>query len=642
MADERVGLKLQVTGQEDYTRAAGKVAQLEKELADLQVQLSRGSGSAEGLRRELALVTAELEQARAAAARTSQAFEREARATENASIASQQYAASIRAGAQANATAATAVAGAGKAVRDSGNAAGFGALKWLLLAQTVEDAQYGFTSVVNNLPLLVMAFGGGPGLAAAVSLSAVGIALLSRNVSGLGNVIDAQRGKDLLARVGLTPERLGWAQRQLGSLGNGLKNFVRGATGGVINPEGGAIARARAVADAADKQAQEQAEANARAVEAIPDAEKQRLGQAFTRIVSEQGGGKAIEDQIFARRTAGLTEAQLGNMVGRAGGRQVSVAQSIREQIQAELARAAEGDTETINRLAPDLGQDFARQYLAEGPFAEQISQVKATIDDYIAEIGRASDAETIDGLLEAFQVFNGAAVALAGRLDTEIAGKLRDLGRAVDESRARIEQEAMARADAIVSKQAEAELSRQAAERERRNERDAGLAQQMGMDTALAGAMLNAAARGEDAGETDARLRGQVEAALVQRGVDPRRAGDVASRLVGTARQGIEDAAAQRQMLDPMATPEGRLQAMLEGQGGRFAQMQAQLFMRANPAARQALARDQVLRQISEPGEMRGERRAERIAELEQRNAETMKDAVDRFRQAVEQGIRI
>ena len=45
----------------------------------------------------------------------------------------------------------------------------------LMLSQGIEDAQYGFRSVVNNIPGIVMALGGGAGLAGAVSILAVGV-----------------------------------------------------------------------------------------------------------------------------------------------------------------------------------------------------------------------------------------------------------------------------------------------------------------------------------------------------------------------------------------------------------------------------------------------------------------------------------
>ncbi len=48
----------------------------------------------------------------------------------------------------------------------------------LFLAQGIDDAQYGFRSIVNNIAPLVMALGGGPGLAGIMTIAAVGFNLL--------------------------------------------------------------------------------------------------------------------------------------------------------------------------------------------------------------------------------------------------------------------------------------------------------------------------------------------------------------------------------------------------------------------------------------------------------------------------------
>jgi hypothetical protein len=60
-------------------------------------------------------------------------------------------------------------------------AAGF-----LQFSQAVEDAQYGIRGVLNNIPGMVMSFGGGMGLAGAVSLAAVGLNVLMENVDLFG------------------------------------------------------------------------------------------------------------------------------------------------------------------------------------------------------------------------------------------------------------------------------------------------------------------------------------------------------------------------------------------------------------------------------------------------------------------------
>lgn len=62
----------------------------------------------------------------------------------------------------------------------------------LMFSQGLEDAQYGLRGVMNNIPPLVMALGGGPGLAGVVSVAAVA-------VSGLAKIWEKLNGQQELA-----------------------------------------------------------------------------------------------------------------------------------------------------------------------------------------------------------------------------------------------------------------------------------------------------------------------------------------------------------------------------------------------------------------------------------------------------------
>lgn len=61
----------------------------------------------------------------------------------------------------------------------------------LFLAQGIDDAQYGFRSIVNNIAPLVMALGGGAGLAGVLTIAAVGFNLLGKAAS---DALDAVSG----------------------------------------------------------------------------------------------------------------------------------------------------------------------------------------------------------------------------------------------------------------------------------------------------------------------------------------------------------------------------------------------------------------------------------------------------------------
>ena len=62
---------------------------------------------------------------------------------------------------------------AGKGARSAGDAGGYSAMKWLLLGNAIQDVQYGFAAIVNNIPGIVMSFGGSAGLAGGIGIAAV-------------------------------------------------------------------------------------------------------------------------------------------------------------------------------------------------------------------------------------------------------------------------------------------------------------------------------------------------------------------------------------------------------------------------------------------------------------------------------------
>lgn len=74
---------------------------------------------------------------------------------------------------------------AGAALPQLEKSSGMAASKMLILGQAVDDAQYGLRGIVNNMPQLVMAFGGTMGLAGAVSIAAVAISQMNDRFSAV-------------------------------------------------------------------------------------------------------------------------------------------------------------------------------------------------------------------------------------------------------------------------------------------------------------------------------------------------------------------------------------------------------------------------------------------------------------------------
>ena len=82
---------------------------------------------------------------------------------------------------------------AATAATSAGKAGGNSAYGFLLLGQAVDDAQYGFTAIANNLPSIAMSFGLGAGLAGAVAIAATGISVLSRHLGAFTTQADTTK-----------------------------------------------------------------------------------------------------------------------------------------------------------------------------------------------------------------------------------------------------------------------------------------------------------------------------------------------------------------------------------------------------------------------------------------------------------------
>ena len=76
--------------------------------------------------------------------------------------------------------------GAASAVKELGKSGNNGAMGLLALSNAVQDVQYGFGGMVNNIPQIITGMGMGMGVAGAVQIAAVGIQFLLKNVDLFG------------------------------------------------------------------------------------------------------------------------------------------------------------------------------------------------------------------------------------------------------------------------------------------------------------------------------------------------------------------------------------------------------------------------------------------------------------------------
>lgn len=81
---------------------------------------------------------------------------------------------------------------ANTAMMTGGRGATNAGMGMLFLSQGIEDAQYGFRSIVNNIAPLVMSLGGGPGLAGVLTIVAVGFNLVGKAAA---EAMDAMSGR---------------------------------------------------------------------------------------------------------------------------------------------------------------------------------------------------------------------------------------------------------------------------------------------------------------------------------------------------------------------------------------------------------------------------------------------------------------
>ncbi len=113
------------------------------------------------------------------------------------------------------------------------------ALGFLYLSQAIEDAQYGFSAIVNNIPLIVMGMGGGPGIAGAVSIAAVAVNLLINHWKDLMSAFQTpferqavealERLKERAKEAAEAFERLAKAPTEMEA--KGVKKFEEGFKG---------------------------------------------------------------------------------------------------------------------------------------------------------------------------------------------------------------------------------------------------------------------------------------------------------------------------------------------------------------------------------------------------------------------------
>lgn len=191
-----------------------------------------------------------------------------------------------------NAGLASAQASAQQASRQIGQSFGRGsnaAMGLLYLGQTVDDLQYGFRAIVNNISQVAMAMGAGAGLAGAVGITAVAVNQLVNHWETLQRVMSNSEG--FQAAVKNTEGLRDSVSRFFGMLG---ESFV------AMHPEWKGFVNAL---EAARVQAQQAAEGatDANKVKGIGSASDAERGRIFNEAVEAFGGGSKLIGEVTER-----------------------------------------------------------------------------------------------------------------------------------------------------------------------------------------------------------------------------------------------------------------------------------------------------------------------------------------------------
>ena len=225
-----------------------------------------------------------------------------------------------------------------------------GAMGFLAFSQAVEDAQYGIRGVLNNLPQMVMGFGGGMGLAGGISLAAVAAVTLYPHLKRLYGITDNENVKAAadewgkIFNAGMAAanefERGVVAEREMRQLAQDIEKSLRER-----------FALSGQMAAYYDSELQAARDTRDMQLEIL--AARQRLAEAQ----GDTGAAKTIREQITGEQNAG-NEQDLKNRLEEQARINAELqrldesrANAAREKAEAEV-RANEQIAEAMRRLA--------------------------------------------------------------------------------------------------------------------------------------------------------------------------------------------------------------------------------------------------------------------------------------------------
>jgi hypothetical protein len=339
---------------DEVTEARQRVAELDAQLAQLKEQQARNAVTAGEFASSYARITAELQQARAALQSVASVAQGQAGITSQASAATAAYA---------------------KTLKDAGGAAGRGgaAGNILLLSQVVDDAQYGFRAIVNQLPQVGIAAAQTFGLSTETgfkfggALGLIGVAI-NQNLKNLDDwriLLDDIGAADTFAPIIDGFKQVGESLNAVLFQASSLLGFPL-----KFSQE---VQAATAKDKAAEAGRQKEAEKAGESVDAILSKAAQDRARAFrAAIEGEAGGGAGVRERLVRDRVAesGLSNQDLDREFKLPGGTATTKRRQMEEAIGLMLGRALQqGDEGAIRDIIGRLpGGD-------RGSFAQRFEQ---------------------------------------------------------------------------------------------------------------------------------------------------------------------------------------------------------------------------------------------------------------------------
>ncbi len=370
MADERIGLQLEVEGQQEAAALANQLAELEKRLQTLRAKYSGAEIGANlyaeatahvieemrilnGATESVVVSTAQLENHLKRATGTSQSF-----ATQTKDVS----------------------AATGKSTFDMGR---FG-MAVNAAAQGMEDMQYGVAGAMNNLSQVAMLMGAGGLVIAGVTMTGVAINQLVKHWGDLEKAFGQSKGfKPVL-------DQTAQLTRDLKKLDEEIEALEKKDSWGSIDQEKHGKLKADRKA-MAEEQAQRKV---VEEVESVPSAADQEAAKAFKATTDKLSGARVAD----AVREAFEKTADGGKVMSRLSGKMMTPEDAAREatsmaargsapamKVLADVTGKAFGETNEVHRtLVDESGREDreqdrkTRRMIAHGEYEAEVNQAKA------------------------------------------------------------------------------------------------------------------------------------------------------------------------------------------------------------------------------------------------------------------------